>query len=328
MDTFDHILEQQKVLLGIKKQLDDKPDYWKDLQLDFNRVLDKIFLDLMLFEKNNASDEVRIYEMKRMFIQQCRDLIRLGKYNRHVIDKPYGYHGDFMIIEDIYKNAPDTTGIERCMDNYFLKTAASVATRNRKEDFKELLKAFSRKRANEKGLRILDLASGPCTDIIEFFETGSGLNLSIDCLDHDIHAIEYSRSKIQNKNFASRIRFLQRNAVKLALTKNIGLYLSEKYDLIFSTGLFDYLDEKISTLLVRNLKTLLKPNGSLIISNYRDKWSNPSRHFMEWGGDWELVYRTESDFLRVFTDAGFCSTNLQLQYEPLKVIQYCIARSA
>ena len=313
----------------VKKELEIQPNGWQNAQKDIDSILDEVFDWLSNFEKNNESNESKVYEMKHLFIQHCRDLIRLGKYNRHVIDKPYGYHGDFMIIDEIYKNSPNTTGIERCMDNYFLKASASVATRNRKEDFKQFLMDFSKENALKRKIRILDLASGPCTDIIEFYDQAKELggNVLMDCLDHDINAIEHSKSKLKTKTFNKQICFLQKNVIKLALTKNIEGYFSEKYHLIFSTGLFDYLDEKISTRLVANLKKLLVPNGLLIISNYRDKWSNPARHFMEWGGDWELVYRTEQEFLKIFESAGFISSSLNLKYEPLKIMQYCFARN-
>ena len=61
-------------------------------------------------------------------------------------------------------------------------------------------------------------------------------------------------------------------------------------------GFFDYLNRKTSVNLLRNLRKLLKPEGRLFISNVRDKYSNPSVHFMEWVGDWNLVYREDDEF--------------------------------
>lgn len=328
MGILNVIHDYRRRIEKIQHDLKTNPSQWGRRQADLDRILDAVFGYFADYERGNLNDEVKIYKMKHFFISHCRSLIRLGKYNRHVIDKPYGYHGDFMIIEEIYRNSPDTVGIERCMDNYFLKSAASIATRNRKENFKNYLADFF----NEQGgrdVRMLDLASGPCTDIIEFFdEIGDGRErLSVDCFEHDVNAIQYSQTKLAGKEYKDQIRFIQKNAIKIALTKNVEFHMPRKYDLIFSTGLFDYLDEKISMLLIRNLKKLLNPNGLLIISNYRDKWSNPSRHFMEWGGDWELVYRTQEEFVNLFKDAGFGKHQISLAYEPLKVMQYCFAHN-
>jgi SAM-dependent methyltransferase len=329
MGILNVIHEYRKKITELQVDLNASPARWELRQADLDRILDSVFGYFADFEKENMAYENKIYKMKRFFISNCRSLIRLGKYNRHVIDKPYGYQGDFMIIEEIYRNSPKTLGIERCMDNYFLKSAASIATRNRKENFKHYLSSFIHD-SPRRNIRILDLASGPCTDIIEFYDSMNGLEerVVMDCFEHDINAIQYSQEKLKEKKFSNQINFIQKNAIKIALTKNVEFYLPQKYDLIFSTGLFDYLDEKISTLLIRNLKRLLNPQGVLMISNYRDKWSNPSRHFMEWGGDWELVYRTQEDFVRMFRDAGFDKHQLSLSYEPLKIMQYCFARNS
>ena len=38
----------------------------------------------------------KVQKMRKFFISRFRDYFRLGQYNRMVIDKPYGYRGDFM----------------------------------------------------------------------------------------------------------------------------------------------------------------------------------------------------------------------------------------
>jgi len=100
------------------------------------------------------------------------------------------------------------------------------------------------------------------------------------------------------------VKFFRENAVRLALKKDVGSFISHRYDVIYSTGLFDYFDYRICVRLVQNLKKLLKPGGLLAISDVRDKFSNPSVHFMEWVGDWNLVYRDDENFRKVFPRSG------------------------
>ena len=113
----------------------------------------------------------------------------------------------------------------------------------------------------------------------------------------------------------------------MALKKDINDYLPVKYDIIYSTGLFDYFEEKIATRLVSNLKKLLNPKGILLIANVRDKYSNPSVHFMEWVGDWNLVYRDEEEFNRIFINAGFEKSQISIRYEQQGILQYMVAMS-
>jgi len=83
----------------------------------------------------------------------------------------------------------------------------------------------------------------------------------------------------------------------------------------------------VAVRLVSNLKKLLKKGGTLAISDVRDKFSNPSIYFMEWVADWELIYRDDDNFRRIFLDAGFDKSQLTFAYEQQGVMQYIIARA-
>ena len=123
------------------------------------------------------------------------------------------------------------------------------------------------------------------------------------------------------------INFNKENAVRIALKKDIACLIDKKYDFIYSTGLFDYFEEKIAIRLIQNLRKLLKPEGVLAISDVRDKYSNPSIHFMEWVGDWNLVYRDDDSFRRIFVESGFKENELDFKYEQQGILQYIIARN-
>ncbi len=322
-----HSYEKEIDLL--KKAIDKEQGNWSAYQQKVNQIINSVFGLCWEFERQHADNETKLYKLKRLFNKNFMHYFRLGRLGKMVIDKPYGYHGDFYIIDEIYRNKAATSGLERCLDNYFLETPASIATRNRKEDFKSYLKEIIDSTSSNE-IRIMDLASGPCRDIKELLEEYKSVSVPIifDCVDHDPNAIDYGKKILSaiDANGTS-INFIQKNAMRVALTKSIENYFCYKYDVIFSTGLFDYLDERIATPLIRNLRKILKKNGLLIISNYRDKWANPSRHYMEWGGGWELIYRTEEQFIQLFKDAGFKNNELSLKYEPQKIMQYRFARN-
>jgi cyclopropane fatty-acyl-phospholipid synthase-like methyltransferase len=112
------------------------------------------------------------------------------------------------------------------------------------------------------------------------------------------------------------------NALRLAAVKDIRTLIRKRYDLIYSTGLFDYFNDKISIKLISNLKKLLLPDGMIMISNVTDRYKNPSVHYMEWAGQWVLVYRTAEEFKRIFIEAGFDKEKLMLIKERTGVMQY------
>jgi len=309
----------------IESYLSKHHDEWGKFQSEFNSEVDNIFRDIMNFEKINFSigQEEKVYKLKRIFINRIRELFLKGAYNEWSFRKPFGYAGDFKIIDDIYQNNPTTTGFTRLFDNYFLMSAISVAVRNRKEDFKKLFNDFVNKRSNQK-LLFMDLASGPCRELKEILSSGSSLykNVIFDCYDNDNNAIEYAKKLLVGY---SNVNFIKENAIRIAFRKNIHSLVNKKYDFIYATGLFDYFNERVGTALVKNLKRILNPEGIMVISTVTDRYSNPSVYYMEWVGDWNLIYRDSDEFKRIFLVTGFSENKIIIQHEKQTIMQYIIA---
>ena len=304
------------------------PKDWGRFQSEFNFELNNVFRDIMEFEKASLAKncEDRVYKLKRLFVNRIREIFLRGEYINWSLRKPFGYAGDFKIIDMIYLNDVLTTGFERLFDNYFQMSSISVAVRNRKEDFKRMIVNFIKERNGQK-LRIMDLASGPCREIKDILSIDSSLfkNVVLDCYENDSNAIEYAKALLAS--YDCGINFSKENAVRIALKKDISCLIDKKYDFIYSTGLFDYFEEKIAIRLIQNLRKLLKPDGVLAISDVRDKYSNPSIHFMEWVGDWNLVYRNDDSFRKIFVESGFKENELDFQYEQQGILQYVVARN-
>ncbi|MDD5671623.1 MAG: hypothetical protein PHN49_08290, partial [Candidatus Omnitrophica bacterium] len=200
MTFLDTIHSYENKIEKLKISITQEPNNWLAYQEEVDGIIDSVFNLCWEYERQHADDEVKLYKMKRLFNENFMHYFKLGRLGRMVIEKPFGYHGDFLIIDEIYSNKAETLGLERCMDNYFLRTAASIATRNRKEDFKAYLLEIVNKTKSE--VRIMDLASGPCRDIKEFLDKCERgfMPVIIDCVDHDIHAINYGKNVLNGIN--------------------------------------------------------------------------------------------------------------------------------
>lgn len=312
-------------MLEVKSHLDKKPEEWGRFQSEFNQEINGIFRDIMIFEKENlgSGNEERLYKLKNLFIRKIRKDFLFGDYITWSLKKPYGYAGDFKIIEDIYRNSPQTQGFGRLYDNYFMHSAISIAVRNRKDDFKRFLKEYL-KNITVRPLRVMVLGAGPGREILELATESPDLirDTTFDCYDYDQNAIEFLKDRLSGK---VKIVLKNENIVKFALKKNINGAIGYKYDFIYSTGLFDYFDNRIIERLLTNLRLLLNQLGQIVISDVRDKYSNPSVHFMEWVGEWSLVYRDDDNFRALFSKAGFHQKELLTQYEQQGILQYILA---
>lgn len=324
---FSKVKHYRKLSQDLQAHLSKYPNDWPKFQEMFNLTLERISMDILEFEKDNINKfESKVYKLKKIFEKRYRNYFLYGEFPRWVFEKPFGYAGDFKIIDDIYRNQPRTIGFDGLWDRYFQQMTASKATRGRKEEIKKIIFDFIKKHEN-KDVRIMNLASGPAREIKELLVADSDRLFSkviFDCYDFDIRAIDYAKQLLNN---TGNVNFFQKNAVRLALKKNIKEEIPIEYDFIYSTGLFDYLDERVAVNLTGNLKKLLKKDGIMVIANFGDKYINSSAGLMEWVTEWYLIYRTEDEFENIFLKSGFLPKDLQIIPQQNKVIQYCFAKN-
>lgn len=325
-NLFSEVKHYLKLWEELIEHLSRYPDDWPKFQEKFNSTLNKLYRDIIDFEKENIDKtESRVYKFKKIFEKRYRHYFLYGDFIKWSLEKPFGYVGDFKIIDDIYQNKPCTNGFSRLWDNYFQQLDISKAVRERKEDIKKIIIDFLKNQKN-KNIRIMNLGSGSAREIKELLEVDSEELFSgvvFDCYDFDSRAINYAKELLNN---AGNVNFFQKNAIRFAFKKNIREEIVKDYDLIYSAGLFDYLDERIAIRLVANLRKLLKRNGIMVISNVRDKYGDSSAGWMEWVAEWYLIYRTEDEFKNIFMDAGFSQNDLQIIFAHSKAMQYCLAR--
>ena len=225
----------------------------------------------------------------------------------HAYHKPYGYAGDFEMIDKIYTNHRTEREDLRRWDDFFQEQAAPKAVRNRARYLHDLLDRLHEKRSGP--IRVLNVASGPGRDIARYFERTGTSRLSVDCIDQDGRAIEYAEKLCAP--WSDRIRFTRRNAFRLRT--------EETYDLVWSAGLFDYLDDRQFVFLGRRLLDSVRPGGSLVLGNFTEE--NPSRGYMELFGEWFLNHRSPETLIslggEISDDRDDCTVSVG--FEPLGI---------
>lgn len=320
---FSEVKDYIKLARSLQAHLSKCPDDWHRFQDTFNLTLDNVYNAILLYEKENiGGDELKVYKLKKIFEKRYRHFFLHGQLIKWCLDKPYGYSGDFKIIDDIYQNKPTTVGFARLWDNYFQQLDIARATRERKENFKEIISDFIKNR-KDKNIRIMNLASGPAREIKELLEMDFEVfssDVNFDCYDFDIRALEYARQMLNNR---ANVNFFQKNAIRLAFKKDINNDIPHRYDLIYSAGLFDYLDEMVAVRLIGNLRRLLKADGLMLIANVMNRFNNVSAAWMEWVAEWYLIYRGEDEFRKLFLAAGIPESNLRIMPQRGKIMQYC-----
>lgn len=220
--------------------------------------------------------------------------------------KPFGYNGDFYIIEKIYQHYVNPNGRYRKWDEFFHTFPAAIAVVNRKKLAREVLTKLNQN-AGGRRKEVMILGSGPVTEVYEYFQENPGNSLIFDLLDLDRRSIAYAKQK-HRKN----LKYMQFH------NQNVIRFVPEKqYDLIWSAGLFDYFKDKHFVYMIKKYYAWVKKGGEMIIGNFNVK--NPSRKIMEVLGDWFLYHRSEEELISFALRAGIPLQNIEVIKEPLGI---------
>lgn len=219
----------------------------------------------------------------------------------HVLNKPYGYAGDFEIIDRLYTN--DVSNDYYSWDKYILNTNAVKAVQNRKTYFKKLVLNKFRKGDT---CSLLNIASGPARDLKEVYDLiYQSEQLQTTCIDMDANAIEYAKEV--NKGYTHNIEFINKNVLRYNT--------EDKYDLVWSAGLFDYFEDRAFLMTLKRMKEWMSENGEIVVGNFNAD-HNPTRSVMEVLGDWHLHHRSEKELVDLAVKAGFSKDQISIGREP------------
>lgn len=272
-------------------------DLFLDTSFNSLEAIEKFIPKIIKLVKNGQVSKNEIIELIALLPDSFKSTIP-----SHALRKPYGYAGDFLIIDKIYTNQVSDEISAKHWDIYFHNQEGAHAVRNRKEYFKQTI--LKRIEANNK-ISLLNIASGPARDLKEVYdEIGDIECLKSTCVDMDSYAIEYATDL--NKNYMSQIQFINKNVFKFST--------EIKYDLVWSAGLFDYFEDKAFVICLKKLRGFCKSGGEIIIGNFNAD-HHPSRDYMEIFGDWILNHRTKNELHQLALNAGFKKDQITIGHE-------------
>lgn len=219
--------------------------------------------------------------------------------------KPLGYAGDYLVIDRFYQSSVSENPALKKWDQFVQDMAPAEAVRNRKEYFKNLVDQWIDRKDGQK-LQVLNLASGPCRDVLEALQKNSNCPIQIDCVDNDSEAIAYAAELL--RGLEDKVELIHRNVLRVNFEK--------KYDLIWSAGLFDYFKDRMFVAVLSRMSQWLAPGGEIVVGNFSE--ANPSRHAMEFS-EWILEYRSAEKLIGLGQAAGFDSDSIVIEKEPTSV---------
>ncbi len=308
--------------LAYRLQRDDSQDIPADLIAEGEDLLTTFNCRLRLFDRQGLRPEdtplMWGYVFKELFPYFMR-----SRFAERAYYKPKGYAGDFMMMELIYRQNPDGDGkLGRLIDGWLLKQAPARAVRNRRRLLRRLLDQFFREKlAQEPTIDLINLACGPARELFDLLAASDySHRINALCIDIDSEALKYANRHVNTVAHDANVRFMRENVIKWALGRakhDLG-----RQDIIYSSGLCDYLDRRLMLRLIQRCHDQLKPGGILILGNFSPR--NPDRLFLDNMLYWRLIHRDEQELSDMFKETSFGS-NVRLDAEEEAVNLFAIA---
>ncbi len=274
-------------------------------------------VDFAVEFEDAVQDMELILQKREEFRVKTNYMLSKSWFMNHARIWPKGYQGDYKILDGIYKNIPLSRGIGYYLDYHLLHSMLAKACRGRLAKAKEILGAELLRR---KGPRILDIGCGSSRDLFGMAADIKDSNADITCIDIDEDALRFSLDRLGYAGLADQIRFRKYNVARM-INREKNLREFGRQDIIFSTGVFNYLPDRLVPNLIGALHELLNPGGKLIIA-----FEDAGRYRIQvytWPTKWDaLMQRSEADCRALFETAGFPAGALKMTRDKTGVIMF------
>ena len=255
----------------------------------------KIFNNFLIDVSNNFPDLSKASEALKKELRNFVDLVNQSPFMNRCLNKPQGYAGDYQMMNYLYDDQvfDATSNLGKLLNFFLFSSSPANAVRNRAK----IVQGFILERLVQlTKISITSIASGPAREVNETVKkiptNKKKYRINWTLLDQDADSLEYAKSHTK-KHKILNLEFIN---------KGIGDILKKKLvfkdqDIIYSMGLFDYLEDQIASKLIGYLYNFLKPGGVLLIGNFHP--NNPLRALMEAYLEWFLIHRSEEELLTV-----------------------------
>lgn len=249
-------------------------------------------LVMPLMEDADALRAVKLYT-ERLLTPE----FQLGAIWRRAYEKPLGYPGDFLFMNQIYEwTYEGNTLFEKLVHRLGLEIGHCVAARMvaMQQTISEILNS----EAVGDTTRITSVGAGPAREVQNCLrQRPPPRSVEFTLIDQEKEALAHAYDKIYPLTVArsgdARISCLQVSFMEMMKGQGMFSPLAPQ-DLIYSMGLVDYLPPRRARDFVASLYRQLAPGGTLVIGNLKNTVEGTFWP-MEIICDWSLQYRDEAE---------------------------------
>ncbi len=249
------------------------------------------------FEVIAGKIEPDLQPVHRAFGQrQLHPLLLCAPFIHRTYSKPLGYAGDYEMMNMIVRHGLEGNSLYAKLANaYLLDTPGPQAVRNRVGFlYDRIVGETLRISSGGKIASIYTLACGPAWELQHFLARHPlSDHARLRLLDFNEETLLNTGRRLQALKLMHRrqtpvemVKNSVQNVLKRAALSGAG---EPAYDLIYISGLYDYLNDRVIRALNTYLYDQLAPGGLLVVGNFAP--NTPVKNFIEHFLEWFLIYR-------------------------------------
>jgi SAM-dependent methyltransferase len=253
--------------------------------------MDDLFLGLTA-HRSRASEAEWQDSVALCVHHSLKEMIHQDPFTQRAFTKPRGYAGDAKLLDYIYGreerwSLPDSVSpLGRSIFDYTTSAPAAAGVRARREFIANLLDDLAEEFPRP---HVLSIAAGHLREALlsaAVKRRKLGRLVALDADKESLEEVARCYSYYGVEIIPASFRHLVTGKIQPG-----------HFDLIYATGLLDYLAHNVARQLIWVLFQLLNPRGRLVVANFLPGIRDAG--FMESYMDWKLIYRTRQEMLAV-----------------------------
>jgi len=222
-------------------------------------------------------------------------------------NKPLGYAGDYEMMRMIQReNSEGPSLFAKFVNVFYTNIPIANSVKNRTVTLIEMIRSgVILAEKNRSEYYALSIGCGPALEVRRFIDDNApSVKCHFKLLDFNEETLEFAvnqaNSAKNGKNYEVQGEL---NSVHELLKRSVAIKgEQEKYDLVYCSGLFDYLSDRICARLIRLFFSMIKSGGRVLVTNMHT--NNHDNHMMELLLEWHLIYRDESTMSSLVPELG------------------------
>ncbi len=274
------------------------------------KIIDQLGDELTLYMSTLTADKKK--EFQNAFHGHIKTFAMQSDLCAHLIKKPLGYAGDYLAMEKIWQGRGlphqyrylGETVAGKTLNAYTLSTKNCMANESRVYRLREFI-------LKDRYQSIASFGSGGAIEIEEACKIKSLSSKTLYLIDQDAQALSFAVNRL--KPYDLKVISLHGNIFKEVLHLK-----AQSIDFLYASGVFDYLNVKVSRRMVPKMFEKVSKMGTLCITNAHPL--NSTQVWMECISDWYLDYKNAEDMMGVAHNIDYRAVNLELDNS--RVYQY------